>query len=177
MSALSDFPAKENKTHGGGVQNYPQSHEPAPPSTAVSNSGVFSHWCFIKTPGRHCLKTTLLTPPSWRTGEKKRTRTEDITKKWKFLFPRRLYLEWSWPLESPTFHCLCILHTACVMVTTFTKLLIPEKHCEVFSSIWIKLPLQVVVTGQFEPTWGCCGAFSFLLCFQCHKYLIAVVNI
>lgn len=32
MSALSDFPAKENKAHGGGVQNYPQSHEPAPPS-------------------------------------------------------------------------------------------------------------------------------------------------
>lgn len=48
MSALSHFPAKENKAHGGGVQNYPQSHEPAPPSTAVSNSGVFSHWCFVK---------------------------------------------------------------------------------------------------------------------------------
>lgn len=64
MSALSDIPAKENKAHGGGVQNYPQSHEPAPPSIAVSNSGVFSHWCFVKTTGKHCLKITLLTPPS-----------------------------------------------------------------------------------------------------------------
>lgn len=170
MSALSDFPAKENKAYGGGVQNYPQSHEPAPPSTAVSNSGVFSHWCFIKTPCRHCLKIALLTPPSWRTGEKKRTRTEVRKQKERFLLPRRLYLEWSWPLETPTFHCFFILHTACVVVTTFAKLLIPEKRCEIFSSIlcWIKLALQVVVTANLTQP----EAVVVLLAFCCVSSVI-----
>lgn len=64
MSALSNAPAKENTAHGGGVQNHPQSHEPAPPSIPVSNLGVFSHWCFIKTTCKHYLKIALLTPPS-----------------------------------------------------------------------------------------------------------------
>lgn len=133
MSALSNVPAKENKAHGGGVQNYPQSHEPAPPSIAVSNSGVFSHWCFIKTtckpPKNYSSHSTQL--KDWGKEQGQRY----ITQKGRFLLPRKLYLEQSWPLETSTFHCFSIPHTACVVVTTFAKLLIPEKRCEMFSSI------------------------------------------
>lgn len=87
MSALSNTPAKENTAHGGGVQNYPQSHELAPPSVAVPNSGVFSHWGFIKTTCKHCLKMTLLTLPAEGPGKGKEQR--DVKQKGRSLIPRR----------------------------------------------------------------------------------------
>lgn len=178
MSALSHFPAKENKAHGGGVQNYPQSHEPAPPSTAVSNSGVFSHWCFVKTLCRHCLKITLLTPPNWRTREKKRTRTEVHNTEKKVLVLQKTLFRMI--LATWNSYILLLLHPPHRLCSGdhFCKAFDPwEVLWDVFQRLMLdKIPSSSCGYSQFEPTWGCSGAFSLLLCFQCHKYLIAVVN-
>jgi len=111
MSALSNAPAKESMALGGGAQNHPQSHQPAPPSVTVSNSGVFSHRCFMKTTCKCCLKITLLTPPSWRTRQNRRTRTKVHQTERKVLDPLEtsIYLKGSWPLVTPTF-IIWILH-------------------------------------------------------------------
>lgn len=161
MSALSKAPAKENRAHGGGVQNHPQSHELPAPLVAMSQPGVLSLRCFMKT------TSTQLKGTEERGQRCTRQRKHD------FLQKGSGHLQ---PLSSQLHSC--IPHATHPVPTTSAAFCSLRNDAQrflafkTFFMLWPRANLSpssaVVLYYQLF--------FCHLLCSQSHKYPIVAVS-